>query len=137
MKRNFGKLPHPEMRQLVSDIELGETGPKIDERILKALKREKLNIFPTTSLTDALSLIPENWFWHLSHLEVVISPTEDSAGFMSRLYNTKHFSYRSYVLSNRSFLPSAICSTMVRAVYNLPTAYAVDAYMTANDEFML
>lgn len=137
----YNGLPHPEIRQLVSDIEDREVGPQIDKRIMEALNRhDPFVICPTISLSDALSLVPEKWWWYISHLEACITPTVNAPGFEGLMSNAGAYDKRGKVISyrsshyDRSALPSAICAAMLKAVYNLPTAYGVQAYATDKDE---
>lgn len=133
---DYDGLPHPEIRQLINRLELSEFG--LDAEVMKALKWNETDIHPTTSLPDALSLIPVTWWWHISHLQAVVIPTSDVKGmpFSNASRHDKKgrpITYRSDAHYDRSKLPAAICAAMLKAVYNLPAAFAVRATATEDE----
>lgn len=140
-KYDISHLPYPEIRRLVSDIEGNKIGSDVDKRVLTALKHSEIYIHPTTSLADAIGLIPKDWWWSISHLEACITPTVYAPGFEGVMHNSMYYdkkgrpiSHRASVNWDRSNLPAAICAAMLKAVYNLPTAYFVDACATDEED---
>ena len=132
---DYHELPHPEIRQLIDRLHHGEAD--LDAEVMKALNWNETSILPTIELKDALSLIPETWWWHISHLEACVIPTTPPEGlpFSTAKWRNKKgrpITYRSDAHYDRTRLPSAICVAMLMAVYNIPAAMAVQA--TATDE---
>lgn len=130
---DFLDLPHPEVRRLISRLARGGHGYDIDSAVIRALKAGASGaLSPSSNLSHALMLIPENWWWHIGHLQAEIIPTGPADGLpwsnAARHYpNGKPVRYSSPAHYDRAQLPRAVCAAMVRAAYDIPDGYAVQA----------
>lgn len=124
-------LPHMPVREFISDVLHSEASPR--EKSEGVCKFLGIPYAPVTSdIAAALSLIPDCWF-HISHLEVTITPTAPVKGAESVLSNGGAYDrygrpvgYTAQVWK-RELLPQAICEALLKAKYDLPTAFVVEA----------
>ena len=138
---DYEGLPHPQIRQLVDRLERGETGHNIDSAVIAALKAGGSGaLSPNTDIFHAIKLIPEQWWWHVSHLGAEIIPTTPAPGLESVLSNaTRHgpdgrpIRYNAMAHYDRQALPRAVCAAMLKAVYDLPAAFAVRASTSSHE----
>jgi hypothetical protein len=88
-----------------------------------------------TDIDAALGLVPILWWWDISHLEVSIIPTvpHDNIPIANaRLYDSdgRPVGYHTmYERDIRQGIAAAICASMLKIKYDLPTAYGVRASM--------
>ena len=92
----------------------------------------------TRDLQAAVSLIPDGWWWHLSHLEANVTPTKDVPGAPisnSTLYDWygRPVGFRAMCF-DRDGLPAALCEALLKARYDLPEGFVVEASKLAHNE---
>ena len=135
-------LPHLEVRKFIAE-RLRQEPPSLE---LSTIVCQFLGVpeqdhdHVTGSLMSAISLIPEGWWFHLSHLEAKVIPTHDIEGAPvsnSNMYDFfgKPVGY-SAISWDRSQLPVALCEALLKARYDLPTAFAVEASAKAHNDQM-
>lgn len=124
-------LPHMEVRRFIAEI-LRKKEPSKNIDIIVCNFLDMVSDVPCTQYLDAaIGLIPDGWWWHMSHLEVVVIPTYDvpnSPVSNSKLYDFfgKPVGY-SAMCWDRKELPVALCEALLKARYDLPTAFYVEA----------
>lgn len=124
-------MPHMDVRRLISDELHGKPKKDLDKRICAMLQHKPVGAV-TTNLKLALDLIPKGWWWHISHLEVKITPTGPSefaqvSNAVDYDENGYPLSYRAMYFGNRDDIPRCICEAMLKARYDLPCAFVVVA----------
>lgn len=130
-------LPHMEVRRFIAE-RLRKEKPS---RKLDLLTSDFLGIdlCPVTrDLDRAIAAIPDGWWWHLSHLEAKVTPTVPvpgapvSNGGMYDFYG-RPVGY-SAMCWDRQQLPAALCEALLKARYDLPTAFVMEASAMAHNE---
>lgn len=124
-------LPHYHVRVLLSRH---EAGPAFDREF------SRLVGIPTgpsysTDLNHVVSAISKTgWWWHLSHLEAVVTPTtpvEGSGGMLSNstAYDRNGSPIRYWSINSKNPALS-LCEAWLKAMYDLPDAFYVVASQT-------
>lgn len=135
-------LPFMDVRVFIAE-KLRQEPPShdLDKEVLKFLGADQREpILPVTSDLDAaLLLIPRNWWWHLSHLEAKIIPTTPVKGAPIDNANLYDFYGRpvgyTAMCHSRQDLPVALCEALLKARYDLPTAFVVEASAKAHNDY--
>jgi len=141
---DYDGLPHPEIRQLVSRLEESSIGSSdLDDAVMRSLRAGEHRgeeFQPTRNIDDAIFLIPTNWWWNVTHLGAEVIPTVPAPGAEAVMTNAGKYDergrpirYSSMSHYDRAHLPCAVCAAMLKAVYNLPMAYGVQATATEQE----
>lgn len=137
-------LPHMNVRRFIAE-RLRKEPPSHDlDRIaceFLGLDLSKLESVPavTRDLDAAVAAIPDGWWWHLSHLEAQVTPTVNvpgapvSNGTMYDFYG-RPVGY-SAMCWGRGELPAALCEALLKARYDLPAAFVVEASAKAHNDY--
>lgn len=135
-------LPHMEVRLFLVEKLRGDKaapGPALDRAICRLMKVKPVRPV-STDLAAAISLIPDGWWWHLSHIEATVTPTCPAPGMEGLVSNGASYdgygravSYSS-LLPDRAALPLAVCTAVIMAAYDLPAAFVVQASARRNAE---
>ncbi len=136
-------LPFMDVRKFIAEkLRSEQPSHELDLEVLKFLSQDvREPILPVTSDLDAaILLIPRDWWWHLSHLEAKIIPTTPLKGAPvsnSQLYDWygKPVGY-SAMCHERQQLPAAVCEAMLKAYYDLPAAFVVEASAKAHNDYI-
>jgi len=135
-------LPHMEVRLFLVEklrSERATPGPALDRAVCRLLKVKPVRPV-STDLAAAISLIPEGWWWHISHLEAQVIPTRPAPGMEGLVSNGASYdgygrpvTYRA-MCHDREDLPLSVCTAMIMAAYDLPAAFVVQASARRNAE---
>lgn len=129
-------LPFMEVRRFIAE-RLRQEPPSsdLDKQVCEFLD---VAIVPCTQNLDAaISIIPD-WWWHLSHLEAKVTPTVAVKGAPisnGSLYDWygRPVGFRAMCM-DRSQLPAALCEALLKARYDLPDAFVVEASASAHND---
>lgn len=139
-KFKWGKnLPYMPVRRFIAErLRAEKPSVELDRIACRFLKIEARPI--TKDLDVAISAIPDGWWWHLSHLEAEVVPTRGVPGIPvsnGTLYDFygKPVGFTAMCL-DREDLPRAMCEALLKARYDLPTAFVVEASMSEHVDYM-
>jgi hypothetical protein len=133
-------LPHMGVRRFIAERLRSELPSlELDEIVCRYLNIDR--VVPCTSnLQAAISLIPRDWWWHLSHLEAKVIPTTPVNG--APVSNAQLYDFYGKPIGfaamthERSTLAVAVCEALLKAYYDLPSAFVVEASASAHVDFM-
>jgi hypothetical protein len=131
------ELPYMDVRLFISEVLRSDEPDGIDGRSRQVCVYLGVDYVYgcTKDIRAALQLIPDGCWWHLSHLEASITPTSELVGG-APVSNAARYdqwgrpiSYSAMAWS-RDQLPVAICEALLKAKFDLPNAFMVNASKT-------
>lgn len=131
-------LPYIDVRRFIAErLRHEPPSHELDIEVCKFLDKP---IVPCTqNLEAAIALIPKCWWWHLSHLEAQVIPTVPVEG--APISNGQLYDFYgrpvgfTAMCHERSELAVALCEALLKARYDLPTAFVVQASASAYNEY--
>lgn len=138
-------LPHMDVRRFIAErLRREKPSHELDLLTCDFLGIDLCHVEYTPAVTRdldrAIAAIPDGWWWHLSHLEAKVTPTVAvpgapvSNGGMYDFYG-RPVGY-SAMCHERGELPAALCEALLKARYDLPTAFVVEASARAHNDYM-
>jgi hypothetical protein len=129
----FNKRPARKLPRLAYDLVFAKApSAELDRRVFETMRRFvtlKQRLSFTSDLGAAISLIPDGWWWHLSHLEAKVTPTSPVKGAEKMLSNGHRYDdrgrpigYDVQMYGERDRIPLALCGAIVLAVASLNEA---------------
>lgn len=124
-------LPYYEVRKFLA---LSEPGVEFDKNFENLVGLKAKPRFYSTKLDDVIkTLLEENHWWHLSHIEATVILTDNSKPVLNAIKydeNNRPIKYRVNHFGEN--LAYHLCYAWIKAVYNLPVGYY--NYATAQEE---
>lgn len=124
-------LPHYVVRQTLAGLRADD--PEAHQQIASLLQWPTGESYATDLNAVVAQLSRLEWWWHLSHIQATVTPTRDADGPLSGLVSNSAKYDREgrpieYVDSFAREHPAlSLCRAAIKATYDLPPAFYVDA----------